>query len=240
MSRIGCLFPVAILAGGLATRLRPITETIPKGLVYVAGKPFIARQLEYLYAQGVLDVVLCVGYLGEMIQDVVGTGERYGLQVRYSFDGSELLGTGGALRKALPVLGDHFFVLYGDSYLPIDFSAVQDAYVQSSWPALMTVLKNGDRWDKSNVLFVDGKLVEYNKRAPRPEMAYIDYGLGLLSANVFDTYPIDSPFDLADVYKDLSVKGQLAGLEVHQRFYEIGSHSGLKEAEEFFLTKEKV
>jgi N-acetyl-alpha-D-muramate 1-phosphate uridylyltransferase len=105
---------------------------------------------------------------------------------------------------------------------------------------LMTVLKNGDRWDKSNVLFVDGKLVEYNKRAPRPEMAYIDYGLGLVSANVFDTYPIDSPFDLADVYKDLSVRGQLAGLEVHQRFYEIGSHSGLKEAEEYFLTKEKV
>jgi MurNAc alpha-1-phosphate uridylyltransferase len=240
LSSIDRLFPVAILAGGLATRLRPITETIPKALVDVAGKPFIVRQLEYLQAQGVRDVALCVGYLGEMIQDVVGTGERFGLQVRYSFDGSELLGTGGALKKALPVLGDHFFVLYGDSYLPVVFSAVQDAYVQSGRPALMTVLKNGDRWDKSNVLFVDGQLVEYNKRAPRPKMAYIDYGLGLVSANVFDTCPIDSPFDLADVYKDLSVKGQLAGLEVHQRFYEIGSHSGLKEAEEYFLTKENV
>lgn len=240
MSSIGRLFPVAILAGGLATRLRPITETIPKALVDVAGKPFVVRQLEYLYAQGVRDVVLCVGYLSEMIQDVVGTGERYGLQVNYSFDGPKLLGTGGALEQALPLLGEHFFVLYGDSYLPMDFSAVQDAYVQSNRPALMTVLKNGDRWDKSNVLFVDGKLVEYNKRAPRPEMAYIDYGLGLVSANVFDTNPIDSPFDLADVYQDLSVKGQLAGLEVHQRFYEIGSYSGLKEAEEYFLTKEKV
>ena len=234
------LFPVAILAGGLATRLRPITETIPKALVDVAGKPFIARQLEYLHTQGVRDVVLCVGYLGEMIQDVVGTGGGYGLQVRYSFDGSELLGTGGALRQALPLLGEHFFVLYGDSYLPVVFSAVQDTFVQTGKPALMTVLKNGDRWDKSNVLFVDGQLVEYNKRAPRPEMAYIDYGLGLVSTRVFGDYRDDGPFDLADVYQDLSGKGQLAGLEVHQRFYEIGSHSGLKEAEEYFLTKEKV
>jgi NDP-sugar pyrophosphorylase family protein len=240
LSGIDRLFPVAILAGGLATRLRPITETIPKTLVDVAGKPFIVRQLEYLQAQGVRHVVLCVGYLGEMIQDVVGAGERFGLQVRYSFDGSELLGTGGALKKALPVLDNHFFVLYGDSYLPVDFSAVQGAYVQSGQPALMTVLKNGDRWDKSNVLFVDGQLVEYNKRAPRSEMAYIDYGLGLVSTRVFGAYPDDGPFDLADVYQDLSGKGQLAGLEVHQRFYEIGSHSGLKEAGEYFLTKEKV
>lgn len=240
MSGIDRLYPVAILAGGLATRLRPITQTIPKALVDVAGKPFIARQLEYLQVQGVRDVVLCVGYLGEMIQNVVGTGERFGLNVSYSFDGSKLLGTGGALKKALPELGNHFFVLYGDSYLPLDFSEVQDMYIRSGQPALMTVLENGDRWDKSNVLFVDGQLVEYNKRAPRSEMAYIDYGLGLVSASVFDPYPNDAPFDLADVYQELSIKGQLVGLEVHQRFYEIGSHSGLKEAEEFFLIKEKV
>jgi MurNAc alpha-1-phosphate uridylyltransferase len=162
------------------------------------------------------------------------------LRVRYSFDGPRLLGTGGALRKAIPMLGDHFFVLYGDSYLPVDFSAVQDAYSRSGQPALMTVLKNGDRWDKSNVLFIEGQPVEYNKRMPRPEMAYIDYGLGLVSASVFDTCPDHSPFDLADVYQDLSVKGELAGLEVHQRFYEIGSHGGLKETEEYFLTKEQV
>ena len=234
------LFPVAILAGGLATRLRPITETIPKALVDVAGQPFITRQLEYLHAQGVRHVVLCVGHLGEMIQDVVGTGERHGMQVHYSFDGPKLRGTGGALKGALPLLGEHFFVLYGDSYLPIDFLAVQDAYVHRNMPAMMTVLNNGDRWDKSNVLFVDGELFEYNKSAPRPEMAYIDYGLGLVSASVFSAYPDNLPFDLADVYQNLSVQGQLAGLEVHQRFYEIGSHSGLKEAEEYFLTKEKI
>jgi MurNAc alpha-1-phosphate uridylyltransferase len=232
------MFPVAILAGGLATRLRPITQTIPKALVEVAGKPFIVRQLEYLREQGVQHVVLCIGYLGEMIQDVVGTGERYGLQISYSPDGATLLGTGGALKKALPLLGENFFVLYGDSYLPVDYSVVQQAYARSGQQALMTVLKNGDRWDKSNVLFMGGRLVEYNKRAPRAEMAFIDYGLGVVKAGLFTQYPADEPFDLADVYETLSKQGQLAGLEVNDRFYEIGSHTGLKEAEDFFLKKE--
>lgn len=234
------MFPVAILAGGLATRLRPITQTIPKALVDVAGKPFIVRQLEHLRGQGVQHVVLCIGYLGEMIRDVVGTGEHFGLQISYSPDGATLLGTGGALKKALPLLGEHFFVLYGDSYLPVDFAGVQQAYARSDQQALMTVLENGDRWDKSNVLFEGGKLLEYNKHAPRPDMAYIDYGLGVVAAEVFAQYPDDEPFDLADVYQTLSQQGQLAGLEVHERFYEIGSHTGLKEAEDFFLKKEQV
>jgi len=234
------MFPVAILAGGLATRLRPITQTIPKALVEVAGKPFILRQLGYLREQGVQRVVLCIGYLGEIIKDIVGTGEQFGLQVSYSPDGSTLLGTGGALKKALPLLGEHFFILYGDSYLPVDFSVVQQAYIRSRQQALMTVLENGDRWDKSNVLFEGGLLVEYNKRTPRQGMAYIDYGLGIVATEVFDQYPTDAPFDLADVYQTLSKQGQLAGFEVHDRFYEIGSHSGLKEAEDFFLTKEQV
>jgi len=233
------MFPVAILAGGLATRLHPITQTIPKALVELAGKPFILRQLEYLHNQGVQDVVMCIGYLGEMIRDVVGTGEGVGLHVSYSHDGSTLLGTGGALKKALPLLGDHFFVLYGDSYLPVNFSEVQRAYEQSGQQGLMTVLENGNRWDKSNVLFKGGRLVEYNKRAPRLDMAHIDYGLGVLAAEVFDQYPGDKPFDLADVYQTLSRQGQLGGYEVSDRFYEIGSHSGLKEAE-FFFTKEQL
>jgi NDP-sugar pyrophosphorylase family protein len=233
------MFSVAILAGGLATRLRPITETIPKALVEVVGKPFIVRQLEYLRDQGVRRVVLCIGYLGGMIEDVVGSGERFGLQVVYSPDGPTLLGTGGALKKAVPVLGNDFFVLYGDSFLPVDFSAVEQAYVVSGQRALMTVLANEDRWDKSNVLFSDGKLVEYNKRAPSPDMSHIDYGLSVVSAQVLTTYPNNQAFDLADVYQALSIQGQLAGLEVNERFYEIGSHTGLKETEEFFLTKER-
>jgi NDP-sugar pyrophosphorylase family protein len=232
------MLPVAILAGGLATRLRPITETIPKALVEVAGQPFICRQLDYLHGQGVRRVVLCIGYLGTMIEAVVGNGSKFGLDVAYSPDGPLLLGTGGAIKKALPMLGDQFFVLYGDSFLPVDFGTVEREYLASGLGALMTVLKNCDQWDKSNVLLSNGKLMEYNKRAPRMDMTYIDYGLGVVCARVFETYPAALPFDLADVYHALSVNGQLAGLEVHDRFYEIGSHRGLKETETYFLTKE--
>lgn len=234
------MFPVAILAGGLATRLRPITETIPKALVEVAGKPFIVHQLGYLRDQGISHVVLCIGYLGDMVRDVVGCGERFGLKVSYSEDGPNLLGTGGALAKASPLLGDEFFVLYGDSFLPVNFSVVQEAYKQRKQPVLMTVLKNQNQWDKSNVLFVDGQLLEYNKRAPRAEMTYIDYGLGVVSTFVLEQWPVDRSFDLADVYQNLSSQGQLAGFEVSERFYEIGSHSGLKETEDYFLTMENV
>lgn len=234
------MFTVAILTGGLATRLRPITEAIPKALVEVAGKPFIARQLGYLRDQGVSSVVLCVGYLGSMIEEVVGNGDQFGLSVSYASDGPALLGTGGALKKAIPLLGEHFFILYGDSFLPINFLQVQQAYVESKQQALMTVLKNGDRWDKSNVQFTNGRLVQYNKRFPRPDMAYIDYGLGVMSADVLGSYPADKPFDLADVYQELSTRGHLAGLEVHKRFYEIGSYEGLNEAEDYFFTKEKA
>jgi NDP-sugar pyrophosphorylase family protein len=228
---------VAILAGGLATRLRPITKTIPKALVNVAGLPFISRQLNYLRLQGIKRVVLCTGYLGEMIENLVGDGSAFGVEVVYSPDGATLLGTGGAIRQALPLLGDSFFLLYGDSYLPIDFSAVEAAFVESGKPGLMTVLNNGDRWDKSNVLFHDGQLAEYNKKTPSPEMRYIDYGLGVLQASAFANYKAGEIFDLADLYHKLSVQNELAGYEVHERFYEIGSHSGLKEAENYFYER---
>jgi MurNAc alpha-1-phosphate uridylyltransferase len=234
------MFPVAILAGGLATRLHPITETTPKALVAVAGKPFIVRQLEYLREQGISNVVLCVGYLGNMIRGVVGDGQQFGIKVRYSEDGPNLLGTGGALNKAIPLLDDQFFVLYGDSFLPVNFSFIQGAYEESGQPALMTVLRNHNQWDKSNVLFVDDQILEYNKHEPRAEMTYIDYGLGVISASVFKQRPVDQPFDLAQIYQDLSFRWQLAGFEVHERFYEIGSHTGLKETEDYFLNKEKA
>jgi N-acetyl-alpha-D-muramate 1-phosphate uridylyltransferase len=234
------MLSVAILAGGLATRLHPITEKIPKSLVIVAGRPFICWQLEYLRRQGIQRVTLCVGHLGEMIKAEVGSGERFGLEVSYAPDGPVLLGTGGALRKTLPLLGEAFFVLYGDSFLPIQFQAVENAYALSGKPALMTVLANADRWDKSNVLFQDGELIEYNKHTPRPEMAYIDYGLGVLQAATLLPYPMDRPFDLADLYHDLSLRGHLVGHEVHERFYEIGSHTGLQETEAYFLERADI
>jgi MurNAc alpha-1-phosphate uridylyltransferase len=234
------MFPVAILAGGLATRLRPVTETIPKALVEVAGKPFVCRQLEYLRDQGITKVVLCVGYRAEQIQAVVQDGRTFGLQVMYSHDGPTLLGTGGALKQALPMLANDFFVLYGDSYLPCDFRAVQDAYVRSARPALMTVLRNENQWDKSNVLYRDGRIIEYNKRTPRPEMRHIDYGLGILSAGVLARYAQRQVIDLSDVYHELSLAGDLAGFEANERFYEIGSHEGLKEAEHYFSTQDNL
>ena len=226
--------PVAILAGGLATRLHPITVTIPKALVEVAGQPFIRRQLDYLRAQGVSRVVLCVGFLGEQIEAVIGDGSLCGLSVAYSQDWPMLMGTGGAIKQALPLLDSEFMVLYGDSYLPVDFSAVERAFLVSGKPALMTVQRNEDRWDKSNVLFRDGAIVEYNKPAPKPDMQHIDYGLGALSAQVLKDENTTGPFDLADVYHRLSLSGQLAGYEVNERFYEIGSHKGLAEAADYF------
>lgn len=231
--------PIAILAGGLATRLRPITEKIPKSLIEVAGKPFICHQLEYLHKQGIKSVVLCVGFLGEMIEEVVGNGSRWNMHVSYSPDGPALLGTGGALRQALPLLGEYFFILYGDSYLPIDFSNVEETYRASGKKGLMTVLKNQNRWDKSNVEFNTGQIVEYSKTVIRPQMHHIDYGLGLLQSSALQAYPAGRPFDLSKVYNDLSLAGELAGYEVFERFYEIGSHQGIADTQAYLLEKSK-
>ena len=230
------MLPVAILAGGLATRLRPITETVPKSLVDVAGRPFISWQLDHLKSQGADRVVLCVGHLGDRIQDFVGDGTRFGLRVAYSFDGPALAGTGGAVRNALPLLGTAFFVFYGDSYLPIDFNEVERAFVDSMKPALMTVLRNEDKWDRSNVLFQNGVIVEYNKRVTRPGMAHIDYGLSVLRATAFLGCTNDA-FDLAEIFHRMSLSGELAGHEVTKRFYEIGSHDGLRQTTDFLSSQ---
>ena len=222
-------FPVAILAGGLATRLRPATETIPKALLSVAGEPFLVHQLRLLHSQGFRNVVLCVGYLGEMIVSTVGDGKRLGLQIDYSFDGPTLLGTGGALKRALPKLGEQFLVIYGDSYMPADYCAIAEAFVRSGKPALMTIFENEGRWDASNVWFETGKILRYDKKLRTPEMRHIDYGIGILTAGVFAGFPENVPFDLADLYSRLVSDKQLAAYEVNQRFYEIGSAEGLAE-----------
>jgi NDP-sugar pyrophosphorylase family protein len=226
-------WPVAILAGGLAKRLRPITETIPKALVSVAGEPFIAHQLRLLHSAGLRRIIICAGYLGEMIAAEVGDGAGFDLRIEYSFDGPRLLGTGGALKRAVPLLGSRFFVLYGDSYLPIDYRKVALAFVKEARAGLMTVYRNQGRWDTSNVQFEAGQILRYDKKNLTPEMHHIDYGLGILSAESLASWPDDEPFDLADVYKDLLLKQQLSGYEVTERFYEIGSPEGLAELDAF-------
>jgi NDP-sugar pyrophosphorylase family protein len=227
------MLPVAILAGGLATRLHPITHKIPKALLKVRGRPFILHQLDYLNSQGVDNVVLCLGYLGEMIQELIGDGLHLNINVSYSFDGPKLLGTGGAIKNALPLLTQNFFILYGDTFLPINFKEVERAFNDSNKSALMTVIKNNNKWDKSNVIFKNNKLSEYNKISSSNEMNFIDYGLSVVSSSIFDIYSANSFFDLSDVYNKLSLQGGLSGHEVYKRFYEIGSYSGLNEIEDF-------
>ena len=222
--------PVAILAGGLATRLRPITTYIPKVLVEVAGEPFIRHQLRFLAQQGIHDVVLCTGYLGEMVEREVGT-ECCGCRVRYSCDGDKALGTGGALRKALPLLGENFYVMYGDSFLDIQFAPVFEAFRRAKAPALMTVFHNRGRWDVSNVEYAAGRILRYDKATHNPAMTYIDYGLGVVTGEVILRLPPGIAIDLGELYRDLAVEGRLAGFEVHTRFYDIGSPAGLRETE---------
>lgn len=231
------LFPVAILAGGTAARLQPLTERLPKALVDVNGEPFIAHQLRLLRANGMKRVVVCAGYLGEMIQECVGDGARFGLQVVMSFDGPLLLGTAGAVKKALPLLGEAFFVLYGDTYLPCDFGAAQLRFEQSGRLALMTVFRNDGRWDASNVEFGKGRIVAYDKRRPTPRMRHIDYGLGVFSRSAFEGVLDDRPYDLATLYQDLLRRGELAACEVDQRFYEIGSFEGLEETRRYLAAQ---
>ena len=176
---------VAILAGGLATRLRPITETMPKSLLEVNGEPFAVHQLRLLQAKGIRRVVLCVGYLGELVQRAIGDGSALGLQVDYSFDGPALLGTAGAVRNALPKLGDSFFVMYGDSYLPCDYAAIARDFESANALGMMTVFRNEGKWDTSNVEFEAGKILVYSKTNRTPRMRYIDYGLGIFRAEAF-------------------------------------------------------
>jgi len=231
------MLPVALLAGGLATRLRPLTQTCPKSLVEVNGEPFIAHQLRLLKNKGVKKVVICTGFLGEMIEEYVQTGAQFGLDVTYSFDGEILLGTGGALKKALPLLGDYFLVLYGDSYLDCDYEKVVDFFIHSDKQGLMTVFKNDKQWDTSNVIFKHHEVIVYDKKQLLPEMDHIDYGLGAFSANAFQAYPLNTFFDLAEVYQDLLKQQQLAGFEVMERFYEMGSKAGLDALEQKLMKR---
>jgi NDP-sugar pyrophosphorylase family protein len=224
-----------ILAGGLATRMRPLTETIPKALIPIAGRPFIDHQLAWLAAHGVTDVVLSVGYLGEALSAHVGDGAAFGLRVRTVDEGPNLRGTAGAVRLAFDqgALEERFLVTYGDSFLPIDFSAVFDAFATSGAPALMTVFRNQGRWDTSNVIF-DGRMVSlYDKQRrtrPAEEFAFIDYGLSALERRVVAAeIPAGAKADLADLFHALSQRGELAGYESAERFYEIGSPAGLED-----------
>jgi len=259
------MLPVALLSGGLAVRMRPDTISLPKAMLIAAGKPFIEHQLDLLGDKGASRVILCLGHLGGRIEEFVGDGSRFGLSVSYSHDGEKLLGTGGALKKAAKDIDGPFFVLYGDSYLDVDYAKIEEAFRRpgSAYKGLMTVYRNEGKWDSSNVVFEDGGIVRYSKKDRCGDMQYIDYGLGILSAHAFDEYERNCPlhecalplrergsplpergsctdssaFDLADVYEWLAEQKLLLGYEVFERFYEIGSSEGLRDFEQMIVSR---
>jgi NDP-sugar pyrophosphorylase family protein len=223
--------PVCILAGGLGTRLAEHVRDTPKPLLEVAGEPFLIHQLRLLARYGATRVVLCVGYLGERIEERIGA-ERFGIEIRYSYDAPELDGTLGAIRRARGLLGERFLVLYGDTYLRIDYAEVARVWEASGLPAVMAVLRNEGRWDTSNAIFADGRVVAYDKASPIPEMHWIDYGLGGLTAAALDIVPGEEA-DLSTLYHELALTGRLCGYEASERFFEIGTPEALAEANAF-------
>lgn len=233
------MLPIAILAGGLGTRLHPLTTTLPKALIPICGEPFVAHQLRLLHSRGIEHVVLCVGYLGEQIHEFVGDGESFGLRVEYSWDGQIPLGTAGALLGALPKLGSAFFTIYGDSFLPCDYRMVENAFLSSEKQGLMTVFRNEGRWDNSNVEFENGRICAYDKSQLTQQMHYIDYGLSVFQRSAFNDL-IRLPADLSSVHEDLLRSDQLEGFEVQERFYEIGSFDGMNSLSERIERERRV
>lgn len=228
-SRIPCV----ILAGGIGTRMSHFTKDIPKSMIPVNGVPFIGRQLKLLAHNGITDVVLSIGYKSGAVRDYAGNGGRWNLKIKYVDEGAELRGTGGAIRfiEENKMLPSKFFLLYGDSYLDVDYKKIWETFGQLGKPALMTVLKNSGNWDVSNVIFKNSALILYDKFAKdKSKMKYVDYGLAILTKKIVQEYFFEKKiFDLADIYNLLSKKSLLAGYEVKNRFYEIGSSKGLKE-----------
>jgi N-acetyl-alpha-D-muramate 1-phosphate uridylyltransferase len=226
---------VVILAGGLATRLHPVTKRFPKALIEINGRPFIDYQLHLLKTQGLTDIIMCLGHEGKQVEDHLGSGEKIGMKIRYSYDGPTLLGTGGAVRKTLALATDPFFVTYGDAYLRDNYPAILRYFKELNETrtpkavALMTVYRNENQHDRSNVVFSDGVLKVYDKRAQTSDMRYIDWGLGLLGKKAFDVTSPDMVFDLADIYTMLVDEGLMVGYEVFERFHEVGSFSGIEE-----------
>lgn len=228
---------VAILAGGRATRLRPITETIPKSMVLFEGKPFLEHQIDFLKKGGISHIVLCVGYLSEQIEDYFGDGRQFGIDIRYSHDGSQLLGTAGALKKAENLLENDFFVLYGDSYVFLNFREVFSHYQKMKKLGLMVILKNYSQYDMSNVAAENGIITRYDKKNLTDDLVYIDYGVLVLNKNICNFIPAGQGYPLEDLINKLIKMREMASFETKKRFYEIGSHNGMQEFTQYIVKR---
>lgn len=232
------MLPVLILAGGLAKRLLPITLTIPKSLILIDGVPFIHYQILLLKEKGVDTIILCVGHFGYMIEEFIGDGLQYNVHIQYSYDGAVLLGTGGAVKKASRLVEDAFMIQYGDSYLDINYEDVASTYYQEELPVLMTAYHNKNKFDESNMLVKDGKIMQYNKFAKTANFEHIDYGLIVMRKDVIHANS-EVSFDLGDLLSTCVNKGMVSAYEVNDRFYEIGSPSGIIETTEYITMKKK-
>jgi len=228
---------IVILCGGLATRLRPLSEKIAKSMIEIEGKPFLEHQLELLKKNGISDMIFCIGYKGEQIENYFGDGSRFGVKIKYSREKEKLLGTGGALKKAENLLNEVFLVINGDSYLPFDFKAAIGYFNKFNKPGLMVVYKNQDRYEKSNVLVKNSLVRQYNKENPTKEMKYIDYGVSIFRKKALELLPENTPCDLSQIYLSLIKKDQLLAFESKIRFYETGSFKGLEEFKRYIKNK---
>jgi len=220
---------VAILAGGLATRLRPLTEKTPKSMVMIQGRPFLEYQLDFLRKGGVTSVVLCIGYLAEQIEHYFGDGRKFGMNIAYSYEGKQLLGTAGALKEAEKLLEDPFFTMYGDSYLSLDFADAMSYFKSQNKLALMSVYKNCDRYERSNTV-VEGVLVKkFSKKEKTKDTVYIEYGANIFRKAALELIPEGLPYSLEELFPELIRRKELLAYEVKERFYQIGSLEGLEE-----------
>ncbi len=224
---------IVILCGGLATRLLPLTQEIPKSMVEVEGKPFLKYQIELLKKNNISDIVLCIGYKGEQIKKYFGDGERFGVKVRYSSDKNKFLGTGGAFKKAENLLEDVFLVMYGDSYLPFDFQKAIKFFEKFDKLGLMVVFKNFNKYEPSNV-WVEGDLVkDYSKERKTKKMKYIDYGVSIFRKEALKFIPENQFYDLSQLHKFLIKKRELLAYPAEKRFYQTGSLEGLEEFKKY-------
>lgn len=229
---------IVILAGGKATRLYPLTKNIPKNMIEILGKPFLSYQLDLLKINKIKNIVLCLGTFSNQIIDYFGDGKRYEISIKYSVEEPDkLLGTAGALKKAEKILDDEFFVMYGDSYLPINFEIIFQEFKKSGKSALMTVYRNNNQFDKSNVDINDNIVVVYDKSDNSHNLKYIDYGLLVLKKSVLNIIPSNEFINLDYLICNLIEKKELASLEVSQRFYEIGTISGVNDFENYIKSK---
>ena len=226
-----------ILCGGLATRLGNLSKDTPKSMIKIEGKPFLEYQIEMLKKQSIKDIILCAGHLSEKIIEYFGDGKKFGVNIRYSHDDEKPLGPIGALKNAEPLLDDVFFIMYGDSYLFVDFKKVYSYFLEYEDLALMVAYKNFDKYDASNLAIKNGRIVACGKENKTKDMIYIDYGTSILRKKVLEIVPKYTPYSTERFFSELVKKRELMAFETEERFYHIGNLKSLEEFRSYIRTK---